>query len=296
MDEPSASGEPEVSVIVPVHNNAGTISEQLDALARNLTSAPPTELLVVDNRSSDGSAEIVRCWSDRTGVPVRIIPATERAGEPYARNVGWRAARASHVVYCDGDDVVGDEWIRAMHEGLKRWPRVTGPVDPDRLNDPVLARVRGRTIFCGLPKLYDTIAYAHGCNMGFRRDVLIDLDGFDERFFAGCDQAIAVAAWQRRHELGWIPEAVVHYRLRNSPRAMWRQGESYGRYRVKVRALTPDLVDRAALRRATARRLGWAFLHAPGALTSSERRLRWLWVASQFVGEARGSWEERRGD
>jgi glycosyltransferase involved in cell wall biosynthesis len=287
--------EPEVSVVVPVHNNASTIVEQLDALARSLADAPPTELLVVDNRSSDGSAAMVASWSARTGVPVRLVPAPDRAGEPYARNIGRQEARGRHILYCDGDDVVGDLWIRAMHEGLVRWPRVTGPVSTDLLNDPAVASIRGRAIFRGIPHLYDTVPYAHGCNMGFRREVLDDVGGFDEAFLAGCDQEVAIRAWRHGYELGFAPEAVVHYRLRPDLRPMVRQGKAYGRYRVRLRDLTPELVDRAQLRRTALRRMGWLAKHALGATLRRDRRMAWFWVASQMVGEAQGGWERRRG-
>lgn len=285
---------PVVSVVVPVHNNASTIIEQLDALKRALDGAPKTELLVVDNRSTDGSAEAVKGWSAATGVPVRVVDASERAGEPFARNIGWRHALGRHVLYCDGDDVVADSWITSMSAGLDRWPYVTGPVSTDRLNAPRLAAARGSQIFDGVPMLYGTVPYAHGCNMGFRREVLETLGGFDEQFLAGCDQAIAVCAWQHGFELGFAEGALVHYRLRTDLRSTWRQGRSYGRYRVRVRALTPELVDRGELRRAQLRRYAWVTRKAVPAMLSTDLRVRWVWVTSQLVGSLMGRWEARR--
>lgn len=284
----------DVSVVIPVYNNAGTIEEQLDAVAVALTNLPESEVIVVDNRSTDGSSEVVTRWAATQSTTVKVVDAFDRAGEPYARNVGWRAASGRRVLFCDGDDVVAESWAAALVEGLGRWEYVTGPVSVDRLNDVDTAAVRGTAIFDGRPMLYDGVPFAHGCNMGFRRVTLERLGGFDESFLAGCDQVIAIRAWQHGIDLGFVDGGIVHYRLRGDLRSMFRQGRSYGRYRVKVRALTPELVDRTQLRNAQARRVGWLVKYSLPAVVSSNLRARWVWVVSQVVGEIRGGWEVRR--
>ncbi len=285
----------EISVVIPMYNNEDTITDQLDALRRCLDTAPPTELIVVNNRSTDRSAEIVRMWSQERGIDVRIVAADERAGEPYARNVGLAASQGQFVLYCDGDDRVEPTWIASMYDGLQQWPYVTGPVLVDELNEPWASETRGSAMFDGMQKLYDTIPFAHGCNMGFQRESLRNLGGFDESFLAGCDQEVAIRAWEHDVQLGFQPEAKVQYRLRTDLGSMYRQGRSYGRYRVKVRRLKPELVDRRVLRNAMLRRVFWLVRRAPAALFSQPLKARWVWVASQVVGEAQGSLESRRG-
>lgn len=280
---------PEVSVIIPVHNNAGTIRDQLDGLAVALLDAPAAEIIVVDNCSTDGSREAVESWVAESQTPVRVVAAAERAGEPYARNVGMAAARADIILYCDGDDIVGPTWIRSLYEGLQHSVYATGPIDTKRLNEPWLADVRGKKIFAELPMLYDRIPFAHGCSMGFRRPLLEEIGGFDEAFLAGCDQEIAIRIWRAGYELSFCEGATVDYRLRADPAGLWRQGLSYGRYRVQVRELLQDELDLRAIRRDNLRRLAWLGWRAPRALRDDEARTRWIWVAAQLAGEARGA-------
>jgi len=131
--------------------------------------------------------------------------------------------------------------------------------------------------------------------MGFRRDLLEELGGFDESFLAGCDQEIAVRAWRAGHELAFASDAVIDYRLRPDLKSTWRQGRSYGRYRIRVRQLITDHLDHAALQRANLRRIGWLVKHLPLTAWNRTVRARWVWVAAQLVGEAWGMMEQRRG-
>ena len=105
---------PEVSVVIPVHNAADTLVEQLESVLAAQADAPSGEILVVDNRSTDESAALAAAWAHAHDVDLRVIDAADRAGEPFARNVGLAAARGRHVLYCDADDRVAPTWIASM--------------------------------------------------------------------------------------------------------------------------------------------------------------------------------------
>lgn len=282
---------PNVSVVIPVYNNADTLAVQLDALAHSIDAAGEQagsiEMLVVNNGSTDGSDRVASSWARSSNVPLRVIDASDRAGEPFARNQGLAAARGELVLYCDGDDLVAPTWIGGMVQVLAEYPYGTGPIDTQRLNPAWLANVRGSSV-SGRSELFNSVPYAHGCNMGFRRADLIELGGFDESFVAGCDLEVAIRAWRQGWSLGYSRDALVHYRLRPSLRSTWKQGRFYGRYRIRLRKLLADVVDTGTERRANLRRLGWLAKFGPSALTSKQRRARWVWVASQLAGEAQG--------
>ena len=277
---------PVVSVIIPVHNAADTLVEQLESVRLAQADAPVGEILVVDNRSTDDSAAQATSWARERGVDLRVIDAVEKAGEPFARNVGLAAARGEHVLYCDADDRVAPTWITAMTDALMAAPYATGPIDMHELNPAWLADVRGSSV-TGRSVMYDRVPYAHGCNMGFRRDTLIALGGFDETYTAGCDLDIAIRMWEAGHDLGYHDGALVHYRLRPTLRETYRQGRFYGRYRVRIQrrlaraGITTD--------NRTARRLVWLSRKAPISLVDRATRARWVWVLGQLVGECQGT-------
>lgn len=282
------TGVPDISVVIPVHNGAEFIRAQLEAVGSSLASVPSAEVLVVDNRSDDGSANIAIEWARRTGAPLEVIDAHERAGEPYARNVGWRAARSDLIAYCDADDVVSPQWLRALFDGLQEHDYVTGPLDTYELNDPAIADLRGQALFRSLAHVHEVVPFAHGCNMGFRRSTLEDVGGFDESFLIACDIEIAVRLWRSGVELAWLEDAVVHYRLRSTPAQIFRQARAYGRSRHRITALVPEAARDASPDRRRLRRLAWLVRHIPETRKESGRA-RWAWVGGQVVGELEGA-------
>jgi glycosyltransferase involved in cell wall biosynthesis len=88
-----------VSVIIPVFNRARVLPRAIDSvLAQDLQNF---ELIVVDDRSSDGSADVARGYDDRRA---RVIELAEHAGSNAARNAGIRAAHSDLIAFLDSDD------------------------------------------------------------------------------------------------------------------------------------------------------------------------------------------------
>lgn len=89
-----------VSVVVPVYNRRALIEETLrSALAQQW---PSIEVIVVDDGSTDGSADHVeRVFGDR----VRLIRLDRNVGRSAARNAGCAAARGEYIAFLDSDDL-----------------------------------------------------------------------------------------------------------------------------------------------------------------------------------------------
>ncbi|MDN5850982.1 MAG: glycosyltransferase [Nitrococcus sp.] len=104
----TASYTPAVTVLIPVHNRVGYIRDAIDSiLAQTFTDF---ELLIIDDGSSDGSAEAVAAYPDRR---LRLLCNSDNLGIPGSRNRGIDAARGEFLAFLDSDD-------RARPERLER--------------------------------------------------------------------------------------------------------------------------------------------------------------------------------
>ncbi|MBO0868734.1 MAG: glycosyltransferase, partial [Micromonosporaceae bacterium] len=88
-----------VSVIVPAFNEAANIEATVRSLCHS--DYPELEVIVVDDGSTDGTAEIVR----RLGLPLVRVIRQPNAGKPVALNTGIQHARGRLIVLVDGDTV-----------------------------------------------------------------------------------------------------------------------------------------------------------------------------------------------
>src|SRR4051794_19021352 len=89
-----------LTIVVPVYNEAGTVGQVLDAL---LSIAFPVdrEVVVVDDGSSDGTAEVLRRYRDVEGVTVVAAPVN--GGKGSAVRLGLTRARGTIIAIQDAD-------------------------------------------------------------------------------------------------------------------------------------------------------------------------------------------------
>ena len=119
-------------MVIPAYNAAATLAEQLEALAEQDYEGD-WEVLVVDNGSSDATADIARRYAGR--LPACTVVEGRRRGHAAPRNDGARAARGELLAYCDADDVVARGWLKALAAAARRYDLVGGWLDPEPLND-----------------------------------------------------------------------------------------------------------------------------------------------------------------
>lgn len=158
-------GAPGVSVVVPARDDAVHLARCLRLLAAQ--TRPPDEVVVVDNASSDSTAEVARAAG------ARVVPEPVR-GIPPAAATGYDAARGDVVVRCDADSVPGPEWIAGLLAALDSHPDVVAVAGPGRFHGlpPGLGRLLS-ALYIGLYVLTTSAALAHpplfGTNMAMRR-------------------------------------------------------------------------------------------------------------------------------
>ncbi len=89
-----------LSIIIVSFNTRGDLERCLESL-HSAPPAAPHEILVVDNASTDGSAEASRRWPD-----VRVIEAGANVGFARANNIGIRASTGTNILMLNSDTVV----------------------------------------------------------------------------------------------------------------------------------------------------------------------------------------------
>jgi glycosyltransferase involved in cell wall biosynthesis len=287
------TGGPEmVSVIIPAYNAAGTLGEQLEALAAQ-TNPRPWEVIVVDDASVDDTVSAALRWRDR--LPLRVVRSRRNGGVSHARNVGAAAARGDFLAICDADDRVAPGWLEALAEAGRANDLVGGALETESLNPPAVREGRGLPPRMGQPGgTQFPPRLQHGCNLGVWREVVVWLGGWHEGYRGGHDDVeFTWRAHLAGYRLGFAPDAVVHYRLRTDPAGFARQMSTYTRTYVRLfKEYRP-----AGLRHRpwgeVIKSWGWVLVHLPDLILDESHRLAWIRVAARNAGLLWGSLTNR---
>ena len=217
-----------VSVIVPAHNAALTIGEQLAALSAQ-TYGAPYEVIVVANRCSDDTVAVAHSYRERFG-NLLVVVANQKASATYARNMGVESAAGRLLLFCDADDVVDGAWIEHRVAALRSADLVGGRLVPMSGSTNWATRILSVALVDGLPRVSPDLHYVVSASLGCRREVVEAIGGWDERFGAASDDcAFSIAAQRAGFRLGYAPDARCSYRLRTSFRDVVAQQRRYGR-------------------------------------------------------------------
>jgi glycosyltransferase involved in cell wall biosynthesis len=104
------------SIVIPLYNKAPHIAEALRSVLAQ--SFAPAEIIVVDDGSTDGGAEIVRQFLEEKIILVR----QNNAGVSAARNIGASRATSGYVAFLDADDSWGPEHLQTLQALITRFP------------------------------------------------------------------------------------------------------------------------------------------------------------------------------
>ncbi len=220
------SDRPDISVIVVNWNRRELLRACLESLARQREA--DFELIVVDNGSEDGSAEMVeRDFCGRPDLRVRLIRNPINRGFCSANNQGIAAARAPFIALLNNDAEADPHWLAALRRCFDGRPQVGMAASKILVyEDPVRIDKAGHLIYLDgqnrgrgsgeidqgqYDRLEETL-WPDGCAAMYRKAMLEEIGGFDEDFFAyGDDAELGLRARLAGWTCLYTPEAVVRH-------------------------------------------------------------------------------------
>jgi GT2 family glycosyltransferase len=226
---------PRVSVVVCTYNGGRTLDQCLRSL--QVLDYPDYEVIVVDDGSTDSTRAILERFPS-----IRAVHQPNR-GLSVARNVGLHEATGEIVAYTDSDCFADPDWLTHLVYQLRRSgaAAVGGPnLTPDDgwLTACVAASPGQPTHVLESDQVAEHIP---GCNMAFRRDALLSINGFDPQYRkAGDDVDVCWRLQQAGHWITFTPAAFVWHHRRQGPRAYLRQQAGYGEAEALLQFKHPD--------------------------------------------------------
>jgi GT2 family glycosyltransferase len=242
--------QPTVSVIVPVYNGADVIGDCIDALLHQ-EDAPPFEVIVVDDGSTDRTAAIVEPFAQKDE-RLRLVRFNRNRGRYAARNAAAEIAQGSVLVFTDADCVPATHWLREMLKPF-RDAEVAGVGGSYRtLNDHhLVARYVGYEIaerHARMARLPD-VDHIGTFSAAYRTEVFHQVGDFVSRGTAGeeidmhgWDAALAYRVRKLGYRLVFNPRAYVYHRHPDTLSKFLRQQFSRGFWRVHMMRRQPGRI------------------------------------------------------
>lgn len=179
-----------VSVVVPTFRRPALLERCLKALLAQDFAPAAYEILIVDDAACKETALQVERWARRAaecGRKIFYLATTGQCGPATARNLGWRAAQGEIIAFTDDDCVPTSGWLSAgvaafTNDIMAVSGRIRVPVPPNPTDYEYDAAHLEQSEFAT-------------ANCFYRREALLAVGGFDERF---------TAAWREDSDLFFL--------------------------------------------------------------------------------------------
>jgi len=201
---------PTVSVVIPLYNACGVIAETIDSVLKQTWTG--YELIVIDDGSTDGSADVVRGY----GTTVRYVTQSNR-GVAAARNRGIAESVGRYIALLDHDDLWHPTKLEKQVRVLQQRPDVgmviTDVAHIDRGGRPMGITGKGYNPGETFARLFVQGYVPTPSSAMVRKSVFDAVGGFDERFHsAGLDDHELWTRIAAHYEIANIPEPLTFHR------------------------------------------------------------------------------------
>lgn len=238
-----------ISLVIPVYNEERHLPACLEAIARQTT--PPTEVIVVDNNSTDKSLQIARSYDF-----VRVISEPQQ-GRAFSRNTGFDAATGDIIARVDADVNMNSDWIERATKIFSQDPglgAVTGPANAAMFFTGSWHGTFWSKVYFWVNDGYFRLPTLWGANMAVRREawheVAADLCSNDTLVHEDLDLSLALWA----HDWPIIHDQKLIVATNGREYLQWPKLKSY----TALRKLTKERnLKNGTLAKARRHRLPW---------------------------------------
>ncbi|MGH9692981.1 MAG: glycosyltransferase family 2 protein, partial [Bryobacteraceae bacterium] len=238
---PALPGDPFVSVILAIRNEAGFIERTLTAILEQDFPRERMEVLIADGESTDSTRAVIASLAARSGAPaVAILDNPGRFVSP-GLNAALARARGDIVVRIDGHTIVERDYVRECVSALLRTgaDNVGGRMDPVGQNSlgKAVALATSSPFGVGGARFHysteeewvDTVYLG-----AWPRAIFDTLGGFDEEQIRNQDDEFNYRLRERGGRVLLTPRIRSRYFNRGTLGSLWRQYYQYGFWKVRV--------------------------------------------------------------
>lgn len=175
-----------ISVVIPTYNKVGLLEQTLTALAaQNLHDEVAWEIVVVNDGSSDGTADFLADLAASGAMPLTVVDPGGNVGRARARNLGAGAAKGEWILFLDDDIVAPVGLVQAHLELLEEEPGCGtigyAVTEPTLVDAPHFYYLDSRGV-AKLPPGPAPGRFFVTQNAAVPRQAFLQVGGFDEEF------------------------------------------------------------------------------------------------------------------
>lgn len=242
------------TVAIPTYNGAKTLPLVLEKLKSQITSANLAwEVLVIDNNSTDETAQVVQTFQENWPSPAALRYCFEtRQGLAYARQRAVKEAKGDFVGFLDDDNLPATDWVAAAHAFGKTHPQagayggqiqgnyeVPPPQEFDRVKSFLVIRK-----YANVAKLFEPekLRLPPGAGLVVRKQAWIEAvpDRFVRTHRGGNDYEISLHLYRKGWEIWYNPEMQIEHLIpawRMEKRYLLRIAQLYGLCTCEIRLI-----------------------------------------------------------
>ena len=212
---------PLISIIVPVYNGEKTITACVESIIDQEFSKEEYEIIVVDNKSTDKTREIVEKFH------IKLVSEDEIQSSYAARNLGVTIAKGEIILFIDADCIAKKDWISKIIEGFNdpEVGAIGGEIDdaqPSTLVERFLSDIHPLKNCMKFEGVFLPILIT--ANAAFRKNLFIRLGGFKQNLYTIADIDLS---WrlllETKYKINYVPDAIVFHKHRTTLKGMYKQ-------------------------------------------------------------------------